>query len=172
MLIVLKHAVAHPIQLALAWDVLAVACSAAIKLSALYFYRRLFSVRGMRKPFDIVSMGTILLVCTWVVAYMILPFFQCGNSPAVLWQVGKPKDCSNQKPYYLSLVIINFILDLWILLLPMPSVLRLHTSTSKKISLIGVFLLAFVYVPAAFSVLIINLADSSAAVSVPLSPAW
>ncbi|KAF2151900.1 hypothetical protein K461DRAFT_279413 [Myriangium duriaei CBS 260.36] len=138
-----KSDTATTVELALAWDVLAVCASAFIKLSALFFYRRLFTVKGMRTTFDLVSMGTAALVSVWLVVYIIMPFMQCGTHFAALYS-GSSSVCFVQEPYYLSLCISNFILDLWILLLPIPSVLRLHTTTTKKISLIGVFLLAFV----------------------------
>ncbi|GAM87013.1 hypothetical protein ANO11243_050340 [Dothideomycetidae sp. 11243] len=131
-------------QLALTWDVLAAAASAFIKLSALFFYRRLFVVPGIRRPFDVASAATIALVGIWLIVYIIMPFVQCGTHTSILFKAGLPQYCKKpQKGYYISLVTSNFVLDLWILLLPIPSVLRLHTTTSKKISLVGVFLLAF-----------------------------
>ncbi|KAF2151498.1 hypothetical protein K461DRAFT_174154 [Myriangium duriaei CBS 260.36] len=132
------------IQYALAWDVFAADSAASIKLSALYFYRRLFSVPGSQKnAFNVMSQATIAIVVVWAVCFTIMPFFQCGTHLSALWDGTRARYCGNSKSYYLSLVISNFILDLWILMLPIPNVLRLHTSISKKLSILGVFLLAF-----------------------------
>lgn len=117
---------------------------ATIKISALYFYRRLFCIKGMVKPFDRVTMGSIIIVTLWWVVFQFLTFFQCGTHFAAQWNGTRIKYCTIQFPFFLGLVISDFLLDLWILVLPIPNILRLHVSRSKQFSIIGVFLLAFV----------------------------
>ena len=116
----------HSTQLAIAWDVLAAACNGFVKLSALFFYRRIFCAMGASKWFHRVSIASIVLIALWIIAYLLLPILQCGAHIGV--ETGKEpykyheKYCFIQKPYYYSLVISNLVLDVWILLLPIPRV--------------------------------------------------
>lgn len=98
----------------------------------------------MVKPFDRVTMGSIIIVTLWWVVFQFLTFFQCGTHFAAQWNGTRIKYCTIQFPFFLGLVISDFLLDLWILVLPIPNILRLHVSRSKQFSIIGVFLLAFV----------------------------
>lgn len=46
--------------------------------------------------------------------------------------------------YSYGLAISDFLLDIWILSLPVPRILQLNSTLSKKLAVIGVFLLTFV----------------------------
>lgn len=130
-------------QLQIAWDVLSNASLACIKLSALYFYRRIFCVGGLRQWFDIASLITVALVVLWLFVFSFLAGFQCGLHFSALWDGTYTEYCTISFPFLYGLAVSDFLLDIWIIVLPIPRVLQLHASLSKKLGIIGVFLLAF-----------------------------
>jgi hypothetical protein len=116
------------------------ACS---KLSALYFFKRLFSV-STRVYW--VTIGAIVVVLLWVFVFQFLTGFQCGTHFSALWNGTYKEYCTLSFPYLYGFAISDFILDVWIVCLPIPRVLRLNAPLSKKLAISGVFLLTFICV--------------------------
>ncbi|GAM85365.1 hypothetical protein ANO11243_033720 [Dothideomycetidae sp. 11243] len=112
---------------------------ATIKISALYFYRRLFCIKGMVKPFDRVTMGSIIIVTLWWVVFQFLTFFQCGTHFAAQWNGTRIKYCTIQFPFFLGLVISDFLLDLWILVLPIPNADNSSSGLGASIARIAIY---------------------------------
>ncbi|KAK6948691.1 hypothetical protein Daesc_010461 [Daldinia eschscholtzii] len=100
---------------------------ACIKLSAVFFYRRIFCTSGKRTTF-----GTFLTG------------FQCGTHFSALWDGSYTKYCTISFPFLYGLVISDFLLDIWILALPIPNILYLYTTLQRKLAIMSVFLLAFI----------------------------
>ncbi|KAI1397200.1 hypothetical protein F4819DRAFT_499670 [Hypoxylon fuscum] len=97
----------------IALDVLTNNTLACVKLSALFFYRRIFLNGEKRTMFGTTTWATIVVVILWLLY------------------------CTISFPFLYGLVISDFLLDVWILALPIPSILRLHTTLQKKLSIIG-----------------------------------
>lgn len=96
-----------------------------IKLSALTFYRRIFTGKGRTTTFDVINNVTIVIVVLWTMVMFIMNALQCGRHMTALW-VG-PEDwlayCSTISPKFEEAFgISNVILDVWILALPLPKV--------------------------------------------------
>ncbi|KAI1645720.1 uncharacterized protein F4817DRAFT_342824 [Daldinia loculata] len=125
-------------------DVLTNNTLACVKLSAVFFYRRIFSVGGKRSMFRIVTGVTIGVVILWLVVFRFLVGFQCGTHFSALWDGAYLQYCTLLFPFSFGLVVSDFLLDILILVLPIPSILHLHTNMRRKLSIIGIFLLAFV----------------------------
>ncbi|KAF3064780.1 hypothetical protein GL218_01902 [Daldinia childiae] len=125
-------------------DVLTNNTLACVKLSALFFYRRIFCAGGKQTTFGAVTWVTIAVVVLWLLVFQFLTGFQCGTHFSALWDGSYVQYCTTSFPFLYGLVISDFLLDVWILILPIPDILHLHTTLQRKLFIIGVFLLAFV----------------------------
>ncbi|KAF2149148.1 hypothetical protein K461DRAFT_324553 [Myriangium duriaei CBS 260.36] len=137
------------------WNVCAALTTSCTKLSVLFFYRRVFVVHGIRQPINALVIGTIVVCVMWALTYIILPFLQCGTHLNAGWKGGMEKYCHAQDPYFLSMVTSNLILDVWLVLVPLPNIIRLQVTFAKKASILGVFLLAFVGIAASIARVVI-----------------
>ncbi|OTB03440.1 hypothetical protein M426DRAFT_177781 [Hypoxylon sp. CI-4A] len=125
-------------------DILTNNTLACVKLSALFFYRRIFCAGAKWTAFGMATWATIILVILWLLVFQFLTGFQCGTHFSALWDGTYLQYCTISFPFLYGLVISDFLLDVWILVLPIPGILRLHTTPQRKLSIIGVLLLALV----------------------------
>lgn len=132
-------------KLYVAFNLFSIATLACIKISAVLFYRRIFCIHGCRSFFNTFRVLTIIIIITWMVGYMMLTGLSCGTHFSALWgsQKAFSKYCQTQHKFLLSFSISDFLLDLWILGLPMPKIWALHSTVRRKIAVTGAFLLAF-----------------------------
>ena len=107
------------------------------KLSALAFYARVFSPghRNFRLALWVVA-G---LSCAWVVAVLVSLILLC-NPPQKAWQRAIPGTCQDPYNWWLAGGVSSFILDLIVLLLPLPMLWKLQVKPSRKGLIIAVFL--------------------------------
>lgn len=94
--------------------------------------------------FDKCIIGTVATVAIWLVVFRFLTGFQCGTDFSAAWDGDYTKYCTLSFPYLYGFAISDFLLDIWILLLPVPRVLQLNATLSRKSGVLGVFLLSFV----------------------------
>jgi hypothetical protein len=106
----------------IAWDILSTCALACIKISALFFYRRIFCVSGRKARFSIITMATAVVVVLWLVTFLLLTGFQCGSHFSALWDGTYLRYCTVSFPFLYGLVISDLLLDVWILTLPIPEV--------------------------------------------------
>ncbi|CAD6586381.1 MAG: hypothetical protein ASARMPRED_002520 [Alectoria sarmentosa] len=112
-----------------------------IKLSVLFFYRRLF-VNGASTTFDIASKVAIGITSIWTLAFFLTQLFSCGRH--VDWNWGpliNQTRCLNGLAYTDALYVSDSITDLLVICLPIPIILRLHMTMQRRIETIGVLLL-------------------------------
>lgn len=107
----------------------------------MYFYRRVF--RG--KTFALVSIGLIICICVWGVAFFFATLFECMPI-AQIWTslYGTPEHehyCYNYLPMFQGTAITNMAIDVLILTVPMPMVWRLQMPTRQKLAVSSFFLL-------------------------------
>lgn len=147
-------------QLVVAFDICIVISLACTKMSALYFYKRIFCVNGRKGLLRMLINSTVVIIVLWTIAFCLLPLLQCGTHYSALWDGDYNKYCHISIPFIYGLTISEFLLDVWVLMLPIPvvrhywlllfylysqlrQIVQLHTSASKKISIICIFLLAY-----------------------------
>ncbi|KAI0189472.1 hypothetical protein F4808DRAFT_445380 [Astrocystis sublimbata] len=113
-----------------------------VKLSILFFYRRIFFTRTFR----ILTSIMITVVCVWTVGFFFAYLFRCDTNFWALWAPLKflIQYCYDSKPYFYTLAISDVVTDFLILGLPLFWVWRLNMSTSKRLAVSGVFLLGAV----------------------------
>ncbi|KAI1469817.1 uncharacterized protein F4812DRAFT_420462 [Daldinia caldariorum] len=113
-----------------------------MKISLLLFYKRVFVIQkqsGINKFLK----AFIVLTVVWITAFLFTIFFQCGRNLWAIWgsQVEVQAYCFSNTKLILSLCITDFIADVFIISIPIPLVLRLQLSPSKKLGVCLVFLL-------------------------------
>ncbi|KAL8677731.1 MAG: hypothetical protein Q9186_005866 [Xanthomendoza sp. 1 TL-2023] len=122
-------------QIFLSNELVYVLASPAIKLSIIFFYRRIFSVPNFKKASNVV----IALTVAWAIAVFLVPCFQC-RPLAKYWNHKLPGHCIDSLKYIIGNQAVNISLDFMILALPQPMVWRLHRPRKDKIALSAIFL--------------------------------
>lgn len=112
-----------PYQLQVATDVTSIVTLASTKLSALFFYHRVFCQRTakIKRAFEMVLYTTMGLVTLWLIAFALLSGLQCGSHFSALWDGEAVEYCVTIDFLY-AYVVSDVILDIWILALPVPQV--------------------------------------------------
>ena len=105
--------------------------------SILLFYARIFTTRSFRPP-----LWTLYLINgAWTIAFTLLYLFQC-RSPSDYWkkQSGKRTGCVDLSVNYYY-AVSGIIIDVLMLSIPWPPILKLRTDTKQKVAVIGIFML-------------------------------
>ncbi len=109
-----------------AFDLLEVLVLGAMKLSVIFFYRRLF--RGGRgKGFEYYSKGIITIVGTWITVFFFTRYFECGIRFDYLWShpSNRLKHCAHAMMYQNACAISDISTDMLILATPIPIVRKI-----------------------------------------------
>ncbi|KAI9745894.1 MAG: hypothetical protein M1818_000575 [Claussenomyces sp. TS43310] len=141
-----------------AFNYIQILALALIKFSALTFYSRVFNTKHRRTAFDMLNLMTMAVVLLWAIAMLITNSLQCGTHISALW-VGSKSWIVYCHPgtgeFVEAFGISNAILDVWVLVLPLPRIFQLHTTTQRKFAVSGVFLLASVGLAASLARMVI-----------------
>lgn len=110
-----------------------------VKLSALLFYNRVFrNVVWFRWTL----WATATLVLAWWLAFVLVAIFTCIPVEKQ-WDTKVPGHCVSPASTYIGTATPNVLIDLIILLLPMPVLWRLQSSGRRKLALTAVFTLGY-----------------------------
>lgn len=113
------------------------ACTITLtKLSVLFLYRRLFPSRQLK----IISIMIAVLVLGYSLALVIVALVQCIPLSKT-WNPIEHGICIDTKPAYTTTAVMNVLTDIFILSLPVKIVWRLQMKTTRKVQVIGLFLL-------------------------------
>ncbi|KAI1414492.1 hypothetical protein F5Y13DRAFT_16809 [Hypoxylon sp. FL1857] len=120
---------------------------ACMKTSFLFFYARVFAIQkhGILNKFLI---GFITFIALWAIAFFFATFFECGSNFSRIWNSEREfmMRCTYTINVVLTLCITDFVTDIFIFSIPIPLVLRLKLSASRKLSVCLMFLLGGVTV--------------------------
>jgi hypothetical protein len=122
-----------------AYEVIGAAGLTLIKLSVLFFFRRIFRVRA----FIIANNIVIGLTVAWGISYTFALAFQCVPV-STLWDKLESEygnHCVMVLPFYLSFAFSDLILDVIIFILPIPHLWNLVMPTRQKVGVATIFLL-------------------------------
>ncbi|KAL4905500.1 hypothetical protein BDW74DRAFT_167725 [Aspergillus multicolor] len=100
------------------------------KLSVLALYYRVFPKPALRR----VVIATAVFVVLWLATMSFVLGFQCRPIQR-FWDSDVDGKCFNLVAFSYFTNITNLVTDLWIFVLPLPIILRLHISRNKKIGL-------------------------------------
>ena len=110
------------------------------KWSILALYRRVFPMSNVPRIWRI-CWWTLSVLTPLMLAFTFSSVFQC-HPVSYFWNRTIPGGyCSSGVPYFRANAICNILLDVSILLLPLPVLSKLQMGKSKKIGLILLFLL-------------------------------
>ncbi|KUI66118.1 hypothetical protein VM1G_01381 [Cytospora mali] len=110
------------------------------KASILFFYLRIFAVDS-KHAISRLLITFIILVLAWMMGFFFAFMFQCGTHVSYQWAVPSldMAKCPHQTPLNSSLCISDFIMDVIILLIPVPLILRLNMTRGRRLAVIAVF---------------------------------
>jgi len=106
-----------------------------VKISILAFYRRLSPERRYQTAIKVVAAA----VTIYTIAMVLVNAFECPKNPTLAWAPTFPKGCNNLVPVYYAQAAFNIFSDVVILVLPLPSLIKLQVSNRKRMGLIVVF---------------------------------
>ncbi|KAK7924385.1 hypothetical protein PG985_006439 [Apiospora marii] len=112
-----------------------------IKVSILHFYSRIFH----QTMFVNVVYGVMCLVVAFYIAALFSDVFAC-MPPRKSWIPDTPGRCGNSSVLYKALASTDTIMDVIVILLPMPMLWGLKLVTSKKVALTFIFGLGFIII--------------------------
>ena len=106
-----------------------------VKLSFLFFYRRIFCVTK-KSATGMVTMTMIVLTAAWTISYFFAMFFACRTNFGAWWGsvVSLMTRCVKTFDLLYSLAITDFVFDAIIIMIPIPLVsapTNLNTCLSK-----------------------------------------
>jgi hypothetical protein len=103
--------------------VLTILCLGCTKASALFFYKRVFCASGLNPIFNAIVLSTVVVVTCWVVTFEFLAGFQCHTHLSALWDGTYLNYCTISFPFAYGWAVADFLLDVWVLALPIPIVI-------------------------------------------------
>ena len=89
-----------------------------VKLAFLLFFRRVFVTGKTRSRFSVVTLIMLVLVIAWTTAFFLGVLFACGVDFSAWWEGTSCPQLSFEKGFIIS----DFLVDLLILILPIPVV--------------------------------------------------
>lgn len=109
----------------------------AVKLSILYFYRRIFFVT---KNYQQISLAVILFTVAWYIATIVATAV-CDIPMEGFWNPRKRKRSLNFGVIFLVTGIIDTLIDVLILVLPVRVAFTLQLPTRTRLAVAGIFAL-------------------------------
>lgn len=107
-----------------------------VKIAVLLFYRRIFPSKAFR--WALYMIGTFLLL--FLLSSLLTSALQCLPISS-FWQPSVKHHCIDQVKFYIVHGSLNFVSDLFVVLMPMPILWRLHLPAGRKWKLLVLFLL-------------------------------
>ena len=110
------------------------------KLSVVLFYAHCFG--SFSRPFRLALFSTAIAVVAWGTIFVSTDIFTCAPVRRA-WEPSVPGHCIGFSGQALGSVISNVLIDLVMLVLPLPVLWRLQMSMGRKVSLAAVFALGY-----------------------------
>ena len=130
------------LQCKLASQVLATAGLGLTKASILVFYRNIFTVHRFR----LVANVMLAIVFAWTVSIFFANLFLCYPVTALI-EAFYGNKCVNGVAVWFASTISDVIIDIVILAMPIPMVLRLQLPLKQRLGVLVTFLLGATYDP-------------------------
>ena len=115
----------------------------AVKMSTLVLFVRIFAFRS----FCIVGHAMMVIVTAFTTGSIIFYFLQCKPISS-WWNFESEHQCGINLAGWLSTAIISLVTDLFILVLPMPTLWKLQLPRVAKAGLIAIFGVGLLFVSA------------------------
>jgi hypothetical protein len=115
------------------------------KSATLVFFSRVFPSYTVSRWWIRAIWATHALNIAWLLGYTFVIIFQC-KPIAFFWDMSLEGTCARQINIYIGSAVPSVIIDLIILILPVPMLLHLQTSKARKAGIILIFVLGYGYV--------------------------
>ena len=136
-------------KLLLAFSYLSAVSNAFSRISVVALYLRVFSTRASgSKITRIASWATLVYLIAFVFSQVISGFFECRPF-SYIWEQfvpGTMGTCFNVFLFFQFSGVLNIVGDFAILLIPIPTIVGLQSSSAKKLGIIVVFASGSLYV--------------------------
>lgn len=110
-----------------------------MKLSVLFFYRRIFLVQQRFRLFNNIM---IILITAWTISFFVADILVCGAHPKVQWtNTPKSKACDGETWVNLFFSITDVIGDILVVSMPFPCIQTLQMRARDKAGLASIFFL-------------------------------
>ncbi|KAL9131626.1 MAG: hypothetical protein Q9217_000514 [Psora testacea] len=107
-----------------------------VKLSCMFFYRRVFRAGGT-KIFDAAMFTVVAIIIAWAVSFFFAFLFMCGTHFDYLWtSLANEAKCARTMMLQNGFAISDVITDLFVLLFPIPLVVAALLSTAAIYTMI------------------------------------
>jgi hypothetical protein len=114
--------------------------TAVSKSSALFFYSRALGVQNSRFKYALWLVHAMNI--SWLIAILLGVTFMC-NPVQRAWDTTLPGTCLNTGLLWQGSGITSLLIDVIILVLPLPMLWRLQMKTSRKLQITGVFMCGY-----------------------------
>lgn len=116
------------------------ACISLPKFSALLFYHRIFQKTNKWFHWALWVVGS--LNAAWLLSAWLSDLLQCTPIEKA-WKSSIDGHCIPQWNWFLGTALTSMIIDVIILLMPLPMLWRLHMSKLRKLMITGVFICGY-----------------------------
>ncbi|KAK8030029.1 hypothetical protein PG993_011320, partial [Apiospora rasikravindrae] len=110
------------------------------KFSVLFFYRRIFETTSWWLTIALWTVGA--MNAGWLVSALVSTIFQCSPINAA-WETVPGSTCIPQWDWFLGTALPSMIIDLCILIIPMPILLRLQAPLARRVKVGVLFLCGY-----------------------------
>ena len=125
-------------KLSLAFIILQPLALGFTKASIVFFYRRIFCGR----TFDYVSHTLIAMIGAWSLGMFLASLLQCGDTLSQFWTTTSKVTSCHALPISGAFITLDVILDMCIIVLPIPFVLRLQMTLRSRVVACIVFVIS------------------------------
>ncbi|ROV87838.1 hypothetical protein VMCG_10546 [Cytospora schulzeri] len=113
------------------------------KASALFFYARIFSVSNSRFKYALWLVHAMNVA--WLLAILLSVTFMCSPIQKA-WETSLPGTCLNTGLLWTGSGVTSLIIDVIILIMPLPMLWKLQLKTIRRIQISGVFICGYLVV--------------------------
>ncbi|KAI1585694.1 hypothetical protein A1F96_00214 [Pyrenophora tritici-repentis] len=111
----------------------------ACKMSILLFYRRIFFISDR---YRMVSLVLMIFTIIWFLIIVVVVLFICRPSLNFWDDKGTPvSQCVHWQAFAYSMLIVDMVIDVFILVLPIRTAMKLHLPRKNRIAVAGIFAL-------------------------------
>ena len=93
----------------------------AIKLSFVFFFRRIFVV-GKSSNFALLTASMIGIISIWIIAFFLAFLFACGRHLSAWWSPSFQTECIHSLAFEYGFALSDFLMDVIIMAMPVPMV--------------------------------------------------
>jgi len=114
-------------------QILQIVALATIKVTALAFYRRIFVTRTHNTILDIIIWSLLIIVIAWGLGLIGFYIAACGTHVDAAWSgfTGFKTFCLRTERFEKAYAISDFLLDTFVLIVPLPSVQAARISIKR-----------------------------------------